>query len=121
MNANAKGGETPMVGGLVLLLLLAGCAGGNVGADDWLVPDACHAAVERTLTQKRIVPDTVSQASWTIERFNNAPADPEDWPVSGYTFTGRPERCASGDVVVQLTAQCLVNQVYGRFGCAVAP
>lgn len=108
---------------LAVLALLVGCAaaGASSGADDWLVPDACHAAVGQALSERKLDPGTVSQPSWTIARFNNAPADPQDWPVSGYTFTGRPASCAEGGVVVQLTAQCFVNQVYGRLGCSIAP
>ena len=111
--------------GVVIILglsSLAACAGaGGPGVQDWLVPNACHAALNQALAERRVDPARVVEPAWTIQRFNNAPADPQDWPVSGYTFTGRPAQCQTGSVVVELTAQCFVNQVYGRQGCAVTP
>jgi len=74
----------------------------------------CGAAVERALSDAGVASSDISDIAYIRQHSTD-----DDGGIAGYTAWVRLKSCGSGYVVVDLSRDCWVDQIYTDGGCQV--
>lgn len=79
----------------------------------------CQGAAERGLASVGLSSNDLNTSHWAERIGAGLTAGGEGWVV-GYELWTKPRTCEQGYLVVNLTRNCHLRQVYARDGCEVA-
>ena len=78
----------------------------------------CREAAVRGLATVGLSPQDLRSVQWTERLGAGLSGDGEGW-VTGYSLWTKPKACSEGYLVVDLTRNCHLRQVYARDGCRI--
>lgn len=78
-------------------------------------PDKCISVVSEQLKVLGVNMASLKNPQWLTDNFNHRGQN----VVSGYRFYGEPPTCASGEIAVEMNAQCGISDVYTTGECRI--
>lgn len=78
-------------------------------------PDKCTSVVSEQLKVLGVNMASLKNPQWLTDNFNHRGLN----TVSGYRFYGEPPTCTSGEIAVEMNAQCGISDVYTTGECRI--
>lgn len=100
---------------LAATVALFATADATAGEENPGDPEQCAKVVSSQLEAFGINMDSVKNVQWKTDNFNHHGAN----TVSGYRFYGEPPACESGQIAIEMWANCGITDTYTTGECRI--